>query len=113
MFKGFVQGVPGSVLSGGQYDRLMRKMNRRANAVGFAVYMDMLERLVPNNQSFDVDIVLLYDSEDDYAALYRTVSRLITEGNRVMAVRVRPNNVRYRTLARFVSGEVETLENNA
>ncbi len=45
IFKGFLDGIPGSVLSGGQYDRLMRKMGRRSRAIGFAVYLDMLERL--------------------------------------------------------------------
>ncbi len=43
--KGFIEGVPGSVLSGGQYDKLMQRMGRRSKAVGFAVYLDMLERL--------------------------------------------------------------------
>ncbi len=45
LFKGFIEGVPGSVLSGGQYDKLMRKLGKRSKAVGFAVYLDMLERL--------------------------------------------------------------------
>ena len=44
-FKGFIDGVPGGVLSGGQYDKLLSKMNRTSGAVGFAVYLDMLERL--------------------------------------------------------------------
>ena len=44
-FKGFVSGIPGNVLSGGQYDRLMRKMRRRDRAIGFAVFLDMLDRL--------------------------------------------------------------------
>ena len=39
-FKGFVEGVPTSILSGGQYDTLMKKMNKKAQAVGFAVYLD-------------------------------------------------------------------------
>lgn len=45
VFKGFIEGIPGSVLSGGQYNRLMRRMHRNAGAIGFAVYLDMLERL--------------------------------------------------------------------
>ena len=45
VFKGFVKGIPGSVLSGGRYDPLMRKMGRKSRALGFAVYIDMLERL--------------------------------------------------------------------
>ena len=44
-FKGFISGIPGSVLSGGQYDHLMRRMGRRDKAVGFAVFLNMLERL--------------------------------------------------------------------
>ena len=43
VFKGFVEGVPSAVLSGGQYDKLMKKMKHRSRAVGFAVYLDMLD----------------------------------------------------------------------
>ena len=43
IFKGFVKGVPSAVLSGGQYDKLMKKMKRSSKAVGFAVYLDMLD----------------------------------------------------------------------
>ena len=43
LFKGFVEGVPSAVLSGGQYDKLMRKMKHTSRAVGFAVYLDMLD----------------------------------------------------------------------
>ncbi|MBR5614980.1 MAG: ATP phosphoribosyltransferase [Clostridia bacterium] len=44
-FKGFINGIPGGILSGGQYDKLLQKMNRRSGAIGFAVYLDLLERL--------------------------------------------------------------------
>ena len=38
VFRGFIEGVPESVLSGGQYDRLMERMGRGgARAIGFAV----------------------------------------------------------------------------
>ena len=43
VFKGFVEGVPTAVLSGGQYDQLMKKMSRSSSAIGFAVYLDMLD----------------------------------------------------------------------
>ena len=42
VFKGYVRGVPAAVLSGGQYDALLRRMGKRARAVGFAVFVDML-----------------------------------------------------------------------
>lgn len=44
-FKGFVEGIPDPVLSGGQYDKLMRRMHRKDRAVGFAVFLNQLERL--------------------------------------------------------------------
>jgi len=45
VFRGYIDGVPESVLSGGQYDVLMRKMGRKSGAIGFAVYLDLLERI--------------------------------------------------------------------
>ncbi len=44
VFKGFAEGVPDAVLSGGCYDRLMRRMGRKSSAIGFAVYADLLEQ---------------------------------------------------------------------
>uniref|UniRef100_UPI004055D7E7 ATP phosphoribosyltransferase n=1 Tax=Agathobacter sp. TaxID=2021311 RepID=UPI004055D7E7 len=51
VFKGFIEGIPFSVLSGGQYDKLMQKMHRKSGAIGFAVYLDVLERL--NHAGFE------------------------------------------------------------
>ena len=45
-FCGFIEGVPTSILRGGQYDALVERISgKRAGAVGFAVYLDELERL--------------------------------------------------------------------
>lgn len=44
-FKGFVEGIPTGVLSGGQYDKLMSAMGKKGKAVGFAVYLDELNKL--------------------------------------------------------------------
>jgi ATP phosphoribosyltransferase regulatory subunit len=45
IFQGFISSLPGSVLSGGQYDNLMRRLHRSSGAVGFAVYLDQIQRL--------------------------------------------------------------------
>ena len=50
VWSGFVNGIASAVLSGGQYDLLMKKMNRKSNAVGFAVYVDLLEQLAPDEK---------------------------------------------------------------
>ena len=44
-FQGYVPGVPSGVLSGGQYDRLLHRMGKMGGAIGFACYLDKLERL--------------------------------------------------------------------
>ena len=44
-FKGFLQGIPDPVLSGGQYDALMRRMHRKDRAIGFAVFLNRLDGL--------------------------------------------------------------------
>ncbi len=44
VFKGYIDGAETRVLSGGRYDGLMRKMGRRSGGIGFAVYLDALER---------------------------------------------------------------------
>ena len=45
IFKGFVEGVPESVLSGGQYDSLMKRMDKESLGIGFAVYLENLESI--------------------------------------------------------------------
>lgn len=45
VFKGFVNGVPEGVLSGGRYDGLLKKLSRSGGAIGFAVYLNTLEHL--------------------------------------------------------------------
>ncbi len=44
VFKGFINGVSTKILSGGEYDNLLKKMNRKSGAIGFAVYLDEIER---------------------------------------------------------------------
>ena len=56
VFKGYLNGIASRVLSGGQYDKLMRRMGRSSGALGFAVYLDSLERLEEISQNSD-DII--------------------------------------------------------
>ena len=98
VFRGYVEGVPVAVLSGGQYDRLLRRMGRRSRAVGFAVYLDALERLLEDRREYDVDVVLLYDSSDDISQVLRRARALREGGMSVMVLREVPEGLRYRDL---------------
>ena len=85
VFKGFVGGVCEGVLSGGQYDRLMARMGRKTGAIGFAVYLDLLEDLRENKRAYDMDLLVLYDENTDPALLAKTVQKEIEAGKSVSA----------------------------
>ena len=95
IFRGFVEGVPGAVLRGGQYDKLMQKMGKAGGAVGFAVYLDLLERMKASSP-YDVDVLLLYKPEDDIAAVHRQAAAIIQAGKSVSVQTAVPENLVYR-----------------
>ena len=113
VFKGFVNGVPAGVLSGGQYDGLMQKMGRSARAIGFAVYLDLLERFGAAAPEFDVDAVLLYRDDCDTAALSTAAAMLRAENKCVTVCKKLPEGLKYKKLLVFENGEVKTLEAHA
>lgn len=101
VFKGFLSGVSGGILAGGQYDKLMGKMDRRCGAIGFAVYLDLLEQLPDSRKGYDVDVVLLYEPDTDPAAVAAQVQRLTSEGRTVSAQRAVPPKLRCREIIRL------------
>ncbi len=113
VFKGFIESVSTGVLSGGQYDKLMKKMGRTSRAVGFAVYLDLLERLDDTDEKYDVDAIVLYDEKSDLSALSDTVKLLSENGKTVMVQRQLPLDIRYKQLLKLNERGVEILENNA
>jgi ATP phosphoribosyltransferase regulatory subunit len=113
VFKGFVAGLPESVLSGGQYDNLMRRLKRKAGAIGFAVYTDLLERLEKTTNDSDVDAVLLYDETTPLMAIKTQMDLLMKRGSSVLAQQCLPENITCRQILDLRSGEVKLLENHA
>ena len=113
VFQGFVEGVPESILSGGQYDHLMQRMEKRAGAVGFAVYLDQLESLSGAQKAFDVDTLLIYDENASAADVRRAVADCVAEGVSVTAQRAIPERLKYRRLLKITESGVQTLETNA
>ncbi len=112
VFKGFIQGVPNSVLSGGQYDALLKKMKLKKGAVGFAVYLDMLELLEKPVREYDVDTLLVYDGETSFNVIEEHAKFFRGEGS-VLAVSKIPENIRYKRLIELQKGGVNEIENHA
>lgn len=98
VFKGFLSGICDGVLAGGQYDKLMQKMERKAGAIGFALYLDLLEQLPAQKNGYDVDVLLVYSPAADPAAVCKTVERLTAAGKTVSAQKCIPPKLRCREL---------------
>ena len=113
VFKGFIDKIPDSVLSGGRYDSLMRSMSRKSKAIGFAVYIDMLERFNIKEREFDYAAVLLYSENDSISTVKNAAQRLINEYGCVFTAKKLPEKATYGKLFELQNGEVILIENNA
>ncbi len=112
IFKGFINGIFDSVLSGGRYDRLMDKFGKNMQAIGFAVYLDRLERLSSEIKPYDVDVLLVYDTELGAEQIISAVEALKKEGNSVRAVSCPDKSLRYKKLVKLGKDGLESLEEN-
>lgn len=86
VFRGFVEGIPSSVLSGGQYDSLMKKMGRTSGAVGFAVYLDTLDMFFGVKREYDADVLLVYPDGAAPKKVSAAVEKIRTGGESVTAI---------------------------
>ena len=100
VFQGFISGIPTSILSGGQYDKLMKKMKRSACAIGFAIYLDELTKLNGGRAEFDVDIAIEYGDADKKEAI-KKANELVEKGNSVLCEKKIPSSIRYKEIIRL------------
>lgn len=87
IFQGSVRSIPTYVLTGGRYDGLLKKMAKPFEAIGFAVYMDVVENSRLSTKSHDGDIALLYTEKDSPKTVAKLVTAFSGAGLRVLAVR--------------------------
>ena len=113
VFQGFVRGVPSAVLSGGRYDGLMEKLGKHAGAIGFAVYLNLLERLGGSGRVYDADILLCYDDSTDLAVMTAAVQALLKDGQRVRVQKGDAGKLRCKTRMRMNKTVVEPVETDA
>ena len=112
VFRGFVEGLAAGVLTGGQYDKLMKRMGRESRGIGFAVYLDQLERLRRTERNYDVDCLLLYDDTTNLDSLQQAIRLLTGNGKSVQAQRAIPEKLKYRQLLQLKDRGLEILETN-
>ena len=94
VFRGFLSGISEGVLAGGEYGRLLSGMHRSGDAIGFAIYLDLISELLSEARSTDVDVLLLYKSGEEREMLKRK-EELISTGKSVLSSKIIPKGIRY------------------
>lgn len=101
VFKGFLKGIPEGVLSGGEYGTLMSRMGKASGAIGFAIYLDMLEELPQPSREYDVDVLVVYGEKFDTVRLIEIKNKLIAEGKSVSVQKAVPEKLRYKEIIKL------------
>jgi ATP phosphoribosyltransferase regulatory subunit len=110
VFQGYMQGAPRAVLSGGRYDLLMRRFGKQADGIGFAVYLDELNRVLSDRRALDADILALYGEGDDVSLLHQAVFDLAAQGLRVITSKgKKPDDLKVGKTLRFAQGKLEEV----
>ena len=110
IFKGYIKELGRCVLAGGQYDQAMALLGKKVEAIGFALYLNEINRIAEQKPLYDVDAVVIYPCGEDVVTVAEAVRQLQKEGLSVRAEKAVPPNVRYRELYRLENGILKKEE---
>ncbi|MCD8037001.1 MAG: ATP phosphoribosyltransferase regulatory subunit, partial [Clostridiales bacterium] len=110
VFKGYVAGIPSNILSGGRYDKLLQKLGKNAGAIGFALYLDMLDWLNADDEEYDADVLVINDGSQAADDVAKTVMEIVAEGETVSVLSKLPPNGRYKRIVRIDERGLENVE---
>ncbi len=113
IFTGFTPAVPRPVLSGGRYDKLMKKFAKDAGAIGFAVYVDEIVSYYSRKAEFDQDVFVEYAAGADIAAVAAAADKLRAEGKSVSVGSAPLADGKYRKIMRFDGQKLTEVKDNA
>ncbi len=105
VFNGFLNGIYECILFGGRYDKLLKRMGRKSGAIGFALYLDLLEAIEKDARDYDVDVLLIYSASTDPDIVCKKAQELIAQGKSVSAQKAIPEKLRYKELCDISGGE--------
>lgn len=103
VLRGYVRAAKRAVLAGGRYDKLMLRFGKEMQAIGFAIYLSELERVLHEKSQHDVDTLVLYgDACAERVAA--AVKKYAAQGS-VRAEKSSPAGLRARRVVRLGEGE--------
>lgn len=83
---------------------MVEKMGKRCGAIGFAIYLDELERLRPAQLPWDADVLVRYDDQTDLTALTGRMAELAAAGKKALAQK-EPGDLRVKETIDMRGGE--------
>jgi len=81
-------------------------MGRKARAIGFAIYVDLLQELSGPDGSFDVDTLILHDGTASPASLVRAAEEAAKNGSVLVSVNL-PADRQWKALIDLRKGATE------
>ena len=96
IFNGYVEKIPHCVLSGGRYDKLIKKFSKFGGAVGFALYLGEIERFLVRDDEI-VDYLIIYNDKTQVQALDKA-QNLLSTGSSVRISKAIPSGFGYKNL---------------
>ncbi|MBQ7932349.1 MAG: ATP phosphoribosyltransferase regulatory subunit [Clostridia bacterium] len=111
VFRGYIDGVPEGILAGGRYDKLMEKMGKHTGAVGFAIYMNLLDLYFDDARQYDADILVTYEDGADLIGMTKMIE-MLSGGGRTVRVQAETGDsgVKCREHYRYTKGGLEIAE---
>lgn len=83
IFQGFIKGVPKQVLSGGRYDKLVIKLGKQIQALGFALYLSDISRYANKNVDNIIDVCIVYDEKSDINEVMLKAQEMVEANKKV------------------------------
>lgn len=87
VFRGYVDCIPESVLIGGRYDDVVKKMGRDCGAIGFAVALDKLNELSKTDDPTYRDVMLVYSDDTSPSIVLNAINCFRKQGKSVIALK--------------------------
>ncbi len=106
IFQGYVKKVPHSVLSGGRYDRLVKKLGKNGvGGMGFAIYLSDMSAFYSDEKAAKKQRVIIYGEGDDINAVENAADELRQKGFRVRVEKNPPSGFKQNEII-FFGGEL-------
>ena len=103
IFNGYLKDIPHCVLTGGRYDRLLKKLGKNGGAIGFALYLGEIERYLAKDDDY-VDYLVIYDDITQIQALELAENK-IKLNKSVRISRNIPAGLSYKNIVCLTNGE--------